>query len=286
MDSISFHKSTLTDLVLGMMPRSKSRGKKASAQKLEREGGRLDSREPPSEYDYGNPSYPDFRGYEFGDAMYSSFARIQGPSIRARPSIHDDAYQEFGGHGIPAAFGQLPYGYEYPRGRGSLAYGEGGYGGGSVGYDERRFSAPVPNYYDPHPGPQPRYREATSLPDVRRDASVEEQIDELLGAVERSSLADSDVSELLLNGASEELEGQLADMKAERRRVGEVGDVVVECVALEDLPAVIQTIAIAREDARLRFEEEVGYGTEQIEEVAPMLVDLFQLAQLLAQEVL
>jgi len=39
-------------------------------------------------------------------------------------------------------------------------------------------------------------------------------------------------------------------MKVEKGRAGGVGDAVVECVALEDLPAVIQTIAIAREDAR------------------------------------
>ena len=113
---------------------------------------------------------------------------------------------------------------------------------------------------------------------------MEEQIDELLGAVERSSLADSDLSGSLWYGVSEEVEGQLGDMKAERRRAGGVGDAVVECVALEDLPAVIQTIAIAREDARLGFEDEVGYGTEEIEDAAPMLVDLFQLAQVLARE--
>jgi len=85
---IPFHKSTLTDLVLGMIPRSKSRGKKASAQeqvgKLEREYGRVDSRGRSFEDDYGNSSYPDFRGYELGDARYNSFARIQGPSVRAR----------------------------------------------------------------------------------------------------------------------------------------------------------------------------------------------------------
>jgi len=270
---IPFHKSTLTDLVLGMIPRSKSRGKKASAQeqvgKLEREYGRVDSRGRSFEDDYEIPVIPISEVYELGDARYNSFARIQGPSVRARPSIHD-AYEGYGSHDIPAAFGQLQYGYGYPGSRGSFAYGDGVYGGSSIGYDERRrFSAPIPNY-DPYPGSQPQYREATSLPDIRRGASVEEQIDELLEAVERSSLTDSVVSGSVLDGASEEVERQLADMKVEKGRAGGVGDAVVECVALEDLPAVIQTIAIAREDARLGFEDEVGCGTEEIEDVAPM----------------
>jgi hypothetical protein len=277
-------KSTLTDLVLGIMPKSKSRGKKASAQGLGREDGRVDSRRGPFEEDYGNFSYPDFGDYEFGDAGYNSFARVQNPSVSARPSIHD-AYEERGSRDIPAAFGQLQYGYGYPEGRGSFAY-RGVNGGGSMGYDERRrFSAPIPNG-DPYLGYQPQYREATSLPDILREVSVEDQIDELLEAVERTSLADSVHSGSLLDGVSVEVERQLVDMKAEKERAGGVADAVVECVALEDLPAVIQTIAIAREDARLGFEDEVGYGTEEIEDMAPMLVDLFQLAQVLAQEVL
>jgi hypothetical protein len=53
---------------------------------------------------------------------------------------------------------------------------------------------------------------------------------------------------------------------------------------LEDLPPVVQTIATAREDARLEFEDEMGYGSQETDNVAPMLVDLFALAQLLAQE--
>lgn len=89
-----------------------------------------------------------------------------------------------------------------------------------------------------------------------------------------------------LDGVLEEIESQLADIEAEKRRAGGVEDAVVECVALEDLPAVIQTIAIAREDARLGFEDEMGYGTQEIKDVAPMLVDLFHLAQVLAQEAL
>lgn len=282
-----FRKTTLTDLVLGIMSRSKSRGKKVSAQEqgreLERGDGKVDPRGRPFEDDYGNSSYPDFRGYEFGD---SPFVGMQGPSVHVRPSINDE-YEGYGSRNIPVAPGRLQDRYEYPGGRGSFAYGEGVYGGvGSIGYDERRrFSAPIPNY-DPYPGYQPQYREATSLPDVRRDASVEEQIDELLEAVERSSLVDSDLSGSLLDGVSEEVERQLADVKTEKRRAGGVGDVVVECVGLEDLPAVIQTIAIAREDARLGFEDGMDYRTEEIEDVAPMLVDLFQLAQVLAQETL
>lgn len=262
--------------------------KKASAQEQggtpERSYGRVDPRGRYFEDDYGNSGCPDFQDYDLGDARYSPFARVQGPPVRVRPSTHD-AYEEYGSHEIPAAAsGRFQYGYENPRGRGPFAYGDEMYRGGNIGYDEpRRFSAPVTNY-DPYPGSQRQCREATSLPDIRRDASVEEQIDELLGAVERSSLADSDLSGSLWYGVSEEVEGQLGDMKAERRRAGGVGDAVVECVALEDLPAVIQTIAIAREDARLGFEDEVGYGTEEIEDAAPMLVDLFQLAQVLARE--
>ena len=114
---------------------------------------------------------------------------------------------------------------------------------------------------------------------------VEEQIDELLEAVERSSLPDSDVPGLL-DGVSEEVNHQLVDIKAEKRRAGGMGGAVVECVALEDLPAVIQTIAaIAREDAWFECEDEMGYETPpEIEDMVPMLVDLFDLAQLLAQE--
>ena len=285
---IPFRKSTLTDLVLGMMSRSKSRGKKASVQeqggKLEGDYRRVDSRGRPFEDDYGNSGYPDLRNYEFGDARYNSFSRIQGPSTSARSSAYD-VYEAYDGRDIPAVLGQPQHGYGYPGGRGSFAYGEGAYRGGSDGYKERRrFSAPIPNYVpSSYPGPQPRYREAASLPDVRRDLSVEEQIDDLLEAVERSSLVDSDLSESLLEGVSEGAERHLADMKAERERAGGVRDAVVECVALEDLPAVIQTIAIAREDARLGFEDEVGRGTGETENVAPMFVDLFQLAQVLAQ---
>lgn len=140
---------------------------------------------------------------------------------------------------------------------------------------------PTP-YHDPYRGVQPQYREATSLPDIRAPASVEEQIDELLDAVERSSLTGSDMSGAL-DGISDEVEDQLGDVKAGKRRAGGAGDTVVECVALEDLPPVIQTIAIAREDARLEFEEEMGYGSLENGDVAPMLVDLFALAQFLAQ---
>lgn len=141
---------------------------------------------------------------------------------------------------------------------------------------------PIPDR-DPYHGIQPRYREATSLPDIRALPSVEEQIEELLDAVERSSLADSEMS-AGLDGASEEVERQLADVKAGKRREGGVGDAVVECVALEGLPPAIQKIAIAREDVRLEFEEEMGCKSSETGRVAPMLVDLFGLAQLLAQE--
>ena len=110
---------------------------------------------------------------------------------------------------------------------------------------------------------------------------VEEQIDELLEVVERSSLTDSDVPGML-DGVSEEVGRQLVDIKVEEKRAG---GAVVECVALEGLPAVIQTIAaIAREDARLECEDEVGYETPEIEDMVPMLVDLFDLAQLPARE--
>ena len=141
---------------------------------------------------------------------------------------------------------------------------------------------PIPNH-DPYHGIQPRYREATSLPDIRTLPSVEEQIEELLDAVERSSLADSDASGAL-DGVSEEVDRQLADVKAGKRRESGVGDAVVGSVALENLPPAIQKIAIAREDARLELEEEIGYGSSETGNVAPMLVDLFGLAQLLAQE--
>lgn len=284
--SISFRtKSTLTDLVLGMMSKSKSRGKKVSAQeqggKIEHAYGREGSLRRAFADDYGNSTYPDFRDYEFGDGRHNSLAGIQGPPVCVRPSV-SDGYEVYTSHNISAAFGQSQYGYGYPGGRSSFAYGEEIYGGGGTGYDERRrFSAPVPNC--DHAGFQPQYREVTSLPDIRRDASVEDQIDELLEAVERSSLADSNLSGSLLDGVSEEVERQLADVRTEKGRAGGVGDAVVECVALEDLPAVIQTIAIAREDARLGFEDEMGHGTEEIEDVTPMLVDLFQLAQVLAQ---
>ena len=122
----------------------------------------------------------------------------------------------------------------------------------------------------------------SSVPDIRKNVTVEEQIDELLEAVERSSLADPDLPGAL-DEVSEEVNRRLADLKAEKQREGRVGDVLVECVALEDLPPVIQTIAIAREDARLEFEEEMGHGVEEIETDAPMLVDLFELAKVLAQ---
>lgn len=244
--------------------------------KREREYERKYRRERSLEDDYGDYGYPDFQDYGFGDARYNSFPRMQGAPVRIRPSIYD-AYGGYDGCEVPAAFEQPQYAYEYFGGRGSFPYGEG------AGYDERRrFSVPVPNY-DHYPGFQPHYREAASLPDTRERESIEEQIDELLEEVERSSLADSDVS-ALLDGVSEDVERQLVDVKAGKRRAGGVGDAVVECVALEDLPAVIQTIAIAREDARLEFEDEMGYETPEIEDVAPMLVDLFDLAQLLARE--
>lgn len=272
--------STLTDLVLRMMSRSKSGDKKTPAtergRKQEREYEREYRREQSVEDDHGSYGYPEFRGYEFGDARYNSFPRMEGAPARIRPSIYD-AYEEYDDHEISTAFGQPRYLYGHPGGRGSLPYGEG------VGYDERRrFSVPIPNH-DPYPGFQPRYREATSLPDIRMHTPVEEQIDELLEAVERSSLTDSDVPGLL-DGVSEEVDRQLVDIKAEKRRAGGIGGVVVECVALEDLPPVIQTIAISREDARLECEDEAGYETPEIEDVVPMLVDLFDLAQLLAQE--
>jgi len=254
-----------------MMPKSKSGGKKTPAtergRERESEYEREYRRERSLEDNYG---YPDFRGYEFGDARYNSFPRMEGASARIRPSIYD-------GHEIPAVLGQPRYFYGHSGGYGSLSYGEG------VGCDERRrFSVPIPSH-DPYPGFQPRYREVTSLPDIRMHTPVEEQIDELLEAVERSSLTDSDVSGML-DGVSEEVGRQLVDIKAEKRRAGGAGGAVVECVALEDLPAVIQTIAISREDARLECEDEVGYETPEIEDMVPMLVDLFDLAQLLAQE--
>ncbi|KAF9643845.1 hypothetical protein BDM02DRAFT_3122854 [Thelephora ganbajun] len=269
------------------MPRSKSREKKTSAAERgekvegEREGAQYRGRS--FEDEFGDYGYPDFRGYEFGDARYNSFPRMQGAPVRVRPSAYDP-YEGYDDREIPTAFGQPQHAHRYPGGRDSFSYGEDIYGEG-VGYDKlRRFSAPIPNH-DPYPGPQPQYREATSLPDIRMNASVEEQIDELLEAVERSSLADSDVS-LSLDGISKEVDHQLLDVRAGKRREGGVGDPVVECVALEDLPPVIQTIAIAREDARLGLEDETGHGTPEIEDVAPMLVDLFDLAQLLAQEAL
>jgi len=106
--------------------------------------------------------YPDSRRYEFGGArLYNSFPRMKGASARIRPSIYDDRE-------IHTVFGQPRYFYEYSGGRGSLSYGEG------VGYDERRrFSVPIPNH-DPYPGFQPRYREVTSLPDIRMHTPVEE----------------------------------------------------------------------------------------------------------------
>ena len=258
-----------------MMPKSKSGGKKTSAtergRERENEYEREYRRERSLEDDYG---YPDFRGYEFEDARYNSFPRMEGASARIRPSIYD-AYEGYDDHEIPAVLGQPRDFYGYSGGRNSLSYGEG------VGYDERRrFSVPIPSH-DPYLGFQPRYRGVTSLPDIRMHTPVEEQIDELLEAVERSSLTDSDVSGML-DGVSEEVDRQLVDIKAEKRRAGGTGGAVVECVALEDLPAVIQTIAIAREDARLECED--GDETPEIEDMVPMLVDLFDLAQLLAQE--
>ena len=260
-----------------MMPKSKSGGKKTPAtgrgRKRERGYEREYRRERSLEDDHG---YPDFRGYEFGDARYNSFPRMEGASARIRPSIYD-AYEEHDDHELPAVLGRPPHFDGYSGGRGSLSYGEG------VGYDERRrFSVPIPSH-DPYPGFQPQYQEVTSLPDIRMHMPVEEQIDELLEAVGRSSLTDSNVSGLL-GGVSEEVYRQLVDIKAEKRRAGGMGGTVVECIALEDLPPVIQTIAIAREDARLECEDEVGYETLEIEDVVPMLVDLFDLARLLAQE--
>lgn len=201
---------------------------------------------------------------------------MQDPSVHIQPSIYD-AYKGYEDHYIPAGLGQPQYANRYPTGRDSFPY------GGDVGYEERRrFSVPIPNH-DPYHGIQPRYREATSLPDIRTLPSVEEQIEELLDAVERSSLADSDASGAL-DGVSEEVDRQLADVKAGKRRESGVGDAVVGSVALENLPPAIQKIAIAREDARLELEEEIGYGSSETGNVAPMLVDLFGLAQLLAQE--
>jgi hypothetical protein len=260
---------------------SKSRGRKTSTvergRKLEREYGMARSHGRPREDDYGDYGYADFRDYEFGDARYNSFPRMQAASVLLRPSIYE-AYDGYGSHEIPVA-GQPRYVHGHPGSRGSFPYGEGG------GYGERRrFSVPIPNH-DPYLGFQPRYREATSLPDIRTHPSVEEQIDELLGAVERSSLSDSDVSGAL-DGISEEAERQLVDMNAEKRGYSVIRSAVVECVALEDLPPVVQTIATAREDARLEFEEEMGYGSQETDNVAPMLVDLFGLAQLLAQEIM
>jgi hypothetical protein len=262
---------------------SKSRGRKTSTvergRKVEREYGMARSHGRSREDDYGDRDhgYADFRDYEFGDARYNSFPRMQAASVHLRPSIYE-AYDGYEGYEIPAVVGRSQYAHGYSGGRGSSPYGEEG-----VGYGERRrFSVPIPNH-DPYLGFQPRYREATSLPDIRTRPSVEEQIDELLGAVERSSLSDSDASGAL-DGISEEVERQLVDMKAEKRGYSVIRSAVVECVALEDLPPVVQTIATAREDARLEFEEEMGYGSQETDNVAPMLVDLFALAQLLAQE--
>ena len=270
--------STLTDLVSGLF--SKSGRRKAAAsergRKQEREYGGVYQRGRSREDDYGDYGHADFRDYELGDATYNSFPRMQVPSVHYRPSIYD-AYEGYEDQHIPAGLGQPQYANRYPVGRDSFPYGE------NVGYEERRrFSVPIPNH-DPYYGIQPRYREATSLPDIRTLPSVEEQIEELLDAVERSSLADSEMSGEL-DGVSEEVERQLADVKAGKRREDGVGDAVVECVALEDLPPAIQKIAISREDARLEFEEEMGCGSLETGNVAPMLVDLFGLAQLLAQE--
>lgn len=246
--------------------------------KREREYGSAHYRGRSREDDVGDYGYVDFRDHEFGGARYNSFPRVQDGLINTRPSIYE-AYEGYKGQEIPASLGQPHYAYGYPRSHDSFPYGEG------VGYDERRrFSVPIPNH-DPYRGIQSHYRVATSLPDIRTHASVEDQIDELLNAVERSSLADSEMSGAL-DGISEEVERQRVDVKAGKRREGGAGDAVVECVAVEDLPPVVQTIAIAREDARLEFEEEMGCGSPENEDVAPMLVDLFSLAQLLAQEVL
>lgn len=244
--------------------------------KQEHEDGRAYHPGRPSGDDYGDLGYAEFRDYEVGDARYNSFPRMHDASSDTGPSIYD-AYEDYERQRAPAGLGRSQYAYGYPDSRGSSAYGE------DFGYDERRrFSVPIPDR-DPYRGIQPRHREATSLPDIRAHASVEEQIDDLLGAVERSSLIDSDVPGAL-DGISEEDERRLSDIKAGKRREGGSGDAVVECVALEDLPPVIQTIAIAREDARLEFEEEAGYGSLKNENVAPMLVDLFDLAEMLAHE--
>ena len=270
--------TTLTDLVSGLFSKS-SRRKTLAAERGRKEapeGGNAYYCGRPREDDYGEYGYPDFRDYEFGDARYNSFPRMQDTAAHIRPSIYD-AYEGYEDREIPAGLGQPQYAYRNPASHGSFPYGE------NVGYVERRrFSVPIPNH-DPYHGIQPRQREATSLPDIRTLPSVEEQIEELLDAVERSSLADSDTSGAL-DEVSEEVERQLADVRAGKRREGGVGDVVVECVALEDLPPAIQKIAIAREDARLELEEEVGCGSSESGNVAPMLVDLFGLAQLLAQE--
>ena len=268
-----------------MIPGSKSRGKKAVAvergRKFEREYGSAGSRGQLYGEGGRETSFPDFRGYELGDEWYESFPQMQGPSVHIRPSIHDtyDGYEDYRSS---ATFAQPQYAYGYQGSRASFAYGEGLSREAGAGYDERsrRFSAPVPNF-DPYPGFQPQQREATSLPDIRASASVEEQIEELLEAMERSSLAESDFSGSL-DEASEEVERQIAEIKAGKRKA----DAVIECVALEDLPPVIQTIAIAREDARLEFEDEMGFEIEEIGNVAPILVDLFELAKVLAQETL
>lgn len=265
-----------------MIPRSKPGGKKTPVvdrgRKLERDHESVYRQERSFEDDYEDFGYSDFQDYKLADARFNSFPRMQGAPTRIRPSIYD-AYEECDNYGSPVAFGQTQYAYGYSGGRSSVSY------GGGVRYDERRrFSVPVPNH-DPYLGFQPRYREAASLPDIRTHVPVEDQIDELLEEVERTSLTDSSASGWL-DDVSEEVEHQLAERKAEKRRASgmEATAAVVECVALEDLPAVIQTIAIGREDARVEFEEEMGYETPEIEDIAPMLVDLFDLARLLAQE--
>lgn len=250
----------------------KSRGRKTPATEQGRK--QVEYRGRSHEADWEDSGYIDFQDYEIGDARYNSFPRMQGASVRMRPSIYE-AYEGYDDHEISAVSGQPRYKHGYLGGGGSFE---------GVGYHERRFSVPIPNH-DPYRGFQPQHREATSLPDIRMRASVEEQIDELLDAVERSSLTGSDISGSL-DGVSEEVERQLVDIKAGKNRASRMGDKIVECVALEDLPPVIQTMAIAREDARLELEGEMGYGTPEIEDVAPMLVDLFDLAQLLAQETL
>ena len=270
--------TTLTDLVSGLF--SKTSRKKTlvteRGRKQEREYGSAYHRGRHPEDEYGGYGYPDFRDYEFGDARYNSFPRMQDTSAHIRPSIYD-AYEGYEDQAIPAGLGQPQHAYGYPADRRSFPYGE------NAGYDERRrFSVPIPSH-NPHHEIQSRHREATSLPDIRALPSVEEQIEELLDEVERSSLADSDTSGAL-DGVSEEVDRQLTDVKAGKRREGGVGDAVVECVALGDLPPAIQKIAIVREDARLELEEEMGYGSPEDDHVAPMLVDLFGLAQLLAHE--